>query len=996
MSSGGWYLDNQMYGNKFTSVSLHYNTILREVRQIKTETHFWDGVTKDPDLAVQAASEEEQQKQKITREWRRLGGDTRKFLDPLGNKLGTSVDESIDKQDYDEEGYSINPLLSTIMQDDFNIAITNDYSDFGSDPLSQLWSAYKTSIPTSRFFSKIFTLMADNQDNMTEEQNAKVRESFLGRGLMSMVNVVTKSNGWMTSFNKYKNAALMCQGSRFTFYNGTGINFGTLGLRVNIFPKWKDGKFVSVNKQIEDLLPYAVGNIEPVDLSAIQTLANKLLESLDRAKYKELLKKENKGEVDLNAELKNLVSEYIKFQMPPAAYEPGMKYQDAVNKGTLKLRIGPYYSLSDLVINDLSLNFSKYMVKNPAADMTTTTDKGEEKRSSVGIHEIADSLYSPLYCEVNLALRPVSKFTSDKLKEFVSGAWRKSDIKYINKQMRDDLKNVQDNVVKRYNTNPNVTTARDSINNLVDSANKDVNQAISDNAAKKQQELENYEKLKEEYNNLSDKEKEKLYNALEAKAVKKESYTIDEDGNTVVTTSGYFTKDEFDDLVDKTKGDNEKGEADLLSALSTLSGDKSLSDMVNNGLSDSELNTALKNLYVEQCVSDKGLTTEHALANLEYQKAEDTAKSNKINAINNVVDALNVGIKAASEEDPAIVAVTYKYDEEKNKIIVGDDELTTDEFMQKATVFATNLSESNIATDLSATITNNVNTYTKSQSDIANLEAESQKTTNWENRTIESIIASPNTNVVASTVINTLNKMSPAVQNSYINSLSDEYLSASRTGLQNTKQAIVQQETTLNSEANSKKTQLANRAITEQLISTTTLENNGWIDENGNYTQKFYDTDLNEISATFTTYSYGNEFTEDVKAEIVKKQNALAKDANLGAEACSKLQSNVDTVSEKKEIIEQNLTYIDNTITNRDTIRQIDAGIELSYRQTNGDIPIKDADGNYTEDYINFYNTEYKKATETEYQLPDSSLNPFIDKVINPNGDILIYDYDNN
>lgn len=988
MSSGGWYLDNQMYGNKFTSVSLHYNTVLRETRQIKTETHFWDGVTKDPDLAVQAASEEEQQKQKITREWRRLGGDTRKFLDPLGNKLGTSVDESIDKQDYDEEGYSINPLLSTIMQDDFNIAITNDYSDFGSDPLSQIWSAYKTSIPTTRFFSKIFTLMADNQDNMTEEQNAKVRESFLGRGLMSMVNVVTKSNGWMTSFNKYKNAALMCQGSRFTFYNGTGINFGTLGLRVNIFPKWKDGKFVSVNKQIEDLLPYAVGNIEPVDLSAVQTLANNLLKSLDKAKYEELLKKENKSEVEINAELKNLVSEYIKFQMPPAAYEPGMKYQDAVNKGTLKLRIGPYYSLSDLVINDLSLNFSKYMVKNPAADMTTTTDKGEEKRSSVGIHEIADSLYSPLYCEVNLALRPVSKFTSDKLKEFVSGAWRKSDIKYINKQMREDLKNVQDSVVKRYNTNPNVTTARDSINSLVDSANKDVNQAINDNAAKKQQELENYEKLKEEYNNLSDKDKDKLYKALEAKAVKKESYTIDENGNTVVTTSGYFTKDEFDDLVDKTKGDNEKGEADLLSALSTLSGDKSLSDMINNGLSDSELNTALKNLYVEQCVSDNGLTTEHALANLEYQKAEDTAKSNKINAINNVVEAVN----------STDIETTYKYDKENNKVIATKDgkeaTLSVDDFMQDATVLSSKLTDSGTYSDTysvnAATITTNVNTYTKAQSDIANLEAESQKTTNWENRTIENIIASPNTNVVASTVIKTLNKMDDvADKNLYINSLSDEYLSASRTGLQNTKQAIVQQETTLNSEANSKKTQLANRAVTEQLISTTTLENNGWIDENGNYTQKYYDTDLNEISATFTTYSYGNEFTEDVKAEIVKKQNALAKDANLGTEACSELQSKVDTVSDNKEIIEQNLTYIDNTITNRDTVKQIDKKIEETYKQSNGNTSIKDANGNYTKDYSEFYAAEYKKAAETEYQLPDSTLNPNVDKIWNSNGDII-------
>jgi hypothetical protein len=915
MSSGGWYLDNQMYGNKFTSVSLHYNTVFREVRNTKTITDFWAGVTQNADLAVRAASDEVQKTQKITKEWRRLGGDTFKFSDPLGVKKGVAIDSSIDEQDYDEEGYSINPLLTSIMLDDFNIAITNDYSDFGSDPLSQMWSMYKQNIPTSRFMSKIAAMMAHGQDNVSDEIKKELNDSTIARLLMTGVNISAKSNGLLSSFKKYQNANLMCQGSRFTYYNGTGINFGTLGLRVNIFPKWINGKFVSVNKQIEDILPYAVGNIEAVDLSTIEGIFTSLMETLNKEDATVQQSSGNSGKI--HEDLKNIVSEFVKFQMPPAAYEPGMKYQDAVNKGTLKLRIGPYYSLSDLVIQDLSLNYSKYMVKNPAADLTMTTKNGEEKRSSVGIHEIADSLYSPLYCEVNLALRPVSKFTSDKLKEFVSGAWRKSDIKYINKQMRDDLKDIEDYNVNRYNTNPNVATARESIDNLVNAANESVNQAIKTEAARKAQQAANYEALNKQWDNLSLDQKKQILEDIKLYAVKSEENVIDEneDGTETVTvrTYGYFTESEWNDLVKKSLGDNPNGDPDVLSGLASV-GYTDLTSVLDKSFSSEAMDIAMQKLYVEQAISVGGLTTEHAISNLEYQKALDEANTEKVRNVKNTVEYLN------SHLDSAVSAV-YEYDYSKPDATVvkhnpdgTTEELFTDEFMAEINA---GIFEENIAKD--STLGENLSTaaqnYYSALSDVDNLKQELNKTENWEKRTIAEITEKQSSNVVSKMIKDTSteiikkytkeaelgnitaeeanNKVKADTMN-YLTSLDSSTLKAAKDGTINSISQYNQAVTSLATEVQSKKSQILELAVTNKFISSSTvLKDKGWVDSNGNYTDKFNAASLEEVYSTCTTfdqhYLEENGYTSSEIKRVQSEIDALKKNESLGEKASSEL-----------------------------------------------------------------------------------------------------------
>ena len=935
MSSGGWYLDNQMYGNKFTSVSLHYNTVLREVRNTKTITDFWAGVTKNADLAVRAASDEVQRTQKITKEWKRLGGDTFKFSDPLGEKQGVAIDSSIDEQDYDEEGYSINPLLTSIMLDDFNIAITNDYSDFGSDPLSQMWSMYKQSIPTSRFMSKIAAMMAHGQDNVSDEIKKELNDSTIARLLMTGVNIGAKSNGLITSFKKYQNANLMCQGSRFTYYNGTGINFGTLGLRVNIFPKWIDGKFVSVNKQIEDILPYAVGNIEAVDLSTIESIFTSLMETLNKEDAK---KHQSSGESGkIHEDIKNIVSEFVKFQMPPAAYEPGMKYQDAINKGTLKLRIGPYYSLSDLVIQDLSLNYSKHMVKNPAADMTTTTDKGEEKRSSVGLHEIADSLYSPLYCEVNLALRPVSKFTSDKLKEFVSGAWRKSDIKYINKQMRDDLKNVQDYNVNRYNTNPNVTTARDSINNLVNAANESVNQAVKFEVDRKAQQAANYEALSKQWSNLNLDQKKQLLEDIKQYAVKSEETIIDEneDGTETVTvrTYGYFTDKEWEDLVNKTLGDNVNGDPDILSGLASV-GYTDLNNVLDKSFSSEAMDIAMQELYVEQAISIGGLTTEHALSNLEYQKALDEVNTEKIRNVSCVVDYLN------NYYDSKSTYYEYDYSKVDASIIKHNsdgttEELLIDEFMTKAN--AGTLDE-NIANDLNLkeNLSNAAKNYYELLSDADNIEQEINKTANWEKRTIAEITEKTSSNIASKMIKDTsteiIKKYTKEVESgnitgdeankkikvdtvNYLTSLDSATLKAANEGATNSLTQYGQAITSLATEVQSKKSQILEKAVTNKFISSSTVLNDkGWIDSNGNYTNKFNEASLEEIYTTCTTYDQHyleeNGYSSDEINRIQAEIDALKKDESLGEKASTDLNNSYTEVGRNYN----QLVYLNSTV----------------------------------------------------------------------------------
>ena len=166
----------------------------------------------------------------------------------------------------------------------------------------------------------------------------------------------TKPSG----ISKYLNRALVTQGTRFSYYSGTGISFGNMVLKFTIMPTYKGGSFKTVQEQVRKLYPYTVGH---------------------------LMKNEQKG---------NDPDNLINWQLAPGGFESDYRDVDNIQNGTLLMKFGALYAVENLVIESANFTYSKQAVKCP-----TKMD------------------YSPLFCEVTLQLRPATKFSDNKLKQFV-------------------------------------------------------------------------------------------------------------------------------------------------------------------------------------------------------------------------------------------------------------------------------------------------------------------------------------------------------------------------------------------------------------------------------------------------------------------------------------------------------------------------------------------------------------------------------------------------
>jgi hypothetical protein len=131
---------------------------------------------------------------------------------------------------------------------------------------------------------------------------------------------------------------------------------------------------MTVDKQVEKILPYCIG---------------KYVTGTDGLK------------VDNNEkETQNLIDSMIGWQKPPGGFKANVRNVDTIQEGTLMLRFGAYYAITNLVVENASFNFSKQMTKKPDPTMS-----GE--------------ILSPLYCDVTIQLRPATKYSDKSLKEFV-------------------------------------------------------------------------------------------------------------------------------------------------------------------------------------------------------------------------------------------------------------------------------------------------------------------------------------------------------------------------------------------------------------------------------------------------------------------------------------------------------------------------------------------------------------------------------------------------
>ena len=295
--------------------------------------------------------------------------------DPEDEKLGLKDDKG------NVRCYSKTPICQSICNEDFSVNISNDWSDFGVDNIAgSIWNTIRQVGPYSSVIESAISELVKTAED--EEKTYDKETATWSQKINHGINQIAKNyKTYFGNLNQkdFFNRALIMQGTKFAYYGGTNVNFSNLGMRFTIFPKFENGVPVSVLDQVQNLYKYLIGSTEDFEL--------------DKAPD----------------DVQEIAKDYIKWQKAPGGFEPDLKNYDVIQPGTLKLKIGSLYAIPNLVCNDANFVFSRQMVKFPE-EITNISYEGNNAKVSM----------SPLFCDVSLALRPVSKYTEKLLLALVN------------------------------------------------------------------------------------------------------------------------------------------------------------------------------------------------------------------------------------------------------------------------------------------------------------------------------------------------------------------------------------------------------------------------------------------------------------------------------------------------------------------------------------------------------------------------------------------------
>lgn len=301
--------------------------------------------------------------------------------------------------------YSNDPICRAIITEDFNVSVANSWSDFGGDMLGQMWESIKPLAPYANEAKAMIHNAVQDYDKASPEAKEKINESAISRTLAKAMKIIDDNLQNPKSGVKiedYLNRALVVQGTRFSYYSGSGTSFGNLMMKFTLFPTFNGKNYVTVDKQVEKILPYCIG---------------KYVTGTDGLK----VDKEDK-------EAQNIIDGMIGWQKPPGGFKANVRNVDTIQEGTLMLRFGAYYAITNLVVENASFNFSKQMTKKPDPTMS-----GE--------------ILSPLYCDVTIQLRPATKYSDKSLREFI-----------LSRGSTETIKKVHEDLKKVLNSNLSVDT----------------------------------------------------------------------------------------------------------------------------------------------------------------------------------------------------------------------------------------------------------------------------------------------------------------------------------------------------------------------------------------------------------------------------------------------------------------------------------------------------------------------------------------------------------
>lgn len=280
--------------------------------------------------------------------------------------------------------YSKLPVVKAIVGEDFQIAVANQWDD--SSIIDDAVGMFNSAKPLAAF-AEFFKGEADQMVESGRKAEGTA-ETSLGRGGQKLANDIVELGSKAASVaSQYLNRALVVQGSRFSYYNGSSIGFGNMSLKFTLLSDWdSSGKWTSCIDKIKGpagegcsygLLDYCVG------------------------KYVKWSK---------NTDQNDVLNQFVGWQLPPGGFKADLKNVDNIQYGTLMLIIGDMYAIPNLVIQDAQFTFSKQVVKHP---------KSEYEIDLV-----------PMYCDVQLTLKPASKYTDVSFLKAIDGsmiAQRKKD-----------------------------------------------------------------------------------------------------------------------------------------------------------------------------------------------------------------------------------------------------------------------------------------------------------------------------------------------------------------------------------------------------------------------------------------------------------------------------------------------------------------------------------------------------------------------------------------
>lgn len=270
--------------------------------------------------------------------------------------------------------YNTLPIVKAIISEDFQIAAANQWDENTiMDEATQLFNSVKGLSPYIDYFAN------KGKEISQRGQEADINGNTTGDSVARLVN---DGVGWLSNaaqkVTPYLNRALVIQGSRFSYYNGTSVGFGNMTMKFTLFSDWVDGKWMSCIDKLKGptgpgccygLLDYCLG---------------KYVEwSQDTDKDKEF-------------------NQFVGWQLPPGGFKPDLKNVDNIQDGTLLLIIGDMYAIPNLVVQDAQFTFSKQIMKYP------------KSTSEIDLF--------PMYCDVQLTLKPAAKYTDQTFMKALDGS----------------------------------------------------------------------------------------------------------------------------------------------------------------------------------------------------------------------------------------------------------------------------------------------------------------------------------------------------------------------------------------------------------------------------------------------------------------------------------------------------------------------------------------------------------------------------------------------